>query len=329
MQREEARSTYIPVTNVRLPHQCVAVSHYLTQRFHCFIAFAFCFSSHADNLAKVLWIASDRPQFPARISEFARTREPFRVFFALMPAIPRFEEIDFRPTPLGDLILRRRTIPDLGNREAYEIILGDAYLMTSLFTAVEIALSTLGMAATAKSFPNTKLDVVVGGLGLGYTAKEALDHPALGSLTVVDYLEPVIEWHQKGLVPLGRELSDSPRCSFVHADFFKAALASPPDPGFDPDDAGRKFHAILLDIDHSPCNLLHERHAEFYRPEGLEKMAAKLHPGGTFGMWSDDPPADSFLDALSEVFTSIDAHVVKFQNPHLGTESASTVYLAT
>lgn len=243
-----------------------------------------------------------------------------------MTARPRFEELDFRETPLGELILRRRTVLSLENREVYEIILGDAYLMSSLFTEVESALSRLGLAAASAAFPGVdKLDVVVGGLGLGYTAKVALEQDSLRSLLVVDYLEAVIEWHQQGLVPLGPELMADPRCRLVHGDFFKLALG---DGGFDPEHAGRKFHAILLDIDHSPANLLHDRHGDFYEPRGLEELATKLLPGGVFGLWSDDPPTEAFMAALGEVFESCESHVVRFHNPHQDCESESTVYLA-
>ena len=62
---------------------------------------------------------------------------------------PRFEELAFHETPLGELSLRRRTILSLENREVYEIILGDAFLMSSLFTEVEQALARLGLAAAA------------------------------------------------------------------------------------------------------------------------------------------------------------------------------------
>lgn len=242
---------------------------------------------------------------------------------------PRFEELDYRRTALGELILRRRTLPSLEDIEVYEIILGDAFLMTSLFTAVEEALSKLGLAAATEAFPvDGKLDVVVGGLGLGYTARAALDHPGTGSLIVVDYLEPVIEWHQQGLVPLGRGLSDDPRCRFVHGDFFELALAGRGEACFDPDAAGRRYHAVLLDIDHSPTNLLHERHGGFYQADGLRKLAAKIHPGGVFALWSDDPPADEFMTALNEVFVSCESHVVTFHNPHQDRTSASTVYVA-
>lgn len=239
---------------------------------------------------------------------------------------PRFEEIDYQSTPLGEVILRRRTMQTLDNLEVYEIMLGKDFLMSSLFTVVEEELSRLGLAATEKAFPDTVLDVVVGGLGLGYTAKVALDHESVGSLNVVDYLQPVIDWHQRGLVPLGKSLTKDDRCQFVHGDFFKCALAS--GPGFDPDEAGRKFHAVLLDIDHSPDHLLNEAHADFYKPDGLRQLAGRLHPGGIFGLWSDDPPEEKFMAALNEVFESVETHVVPFNNPILEKNSESTVYVA-
>ncbi|WP_193212953.1 spermidine synthase [Luteolibacter marinus] len=242
-----------------------------------------------------------------------------------MQPTPRFEELDYRETPLGELILRRRTIPTLENLEVHEIILGDAYLMTSMFTEVEQALSRLGVAATRRAFPGeSTLDVVVGGLGLGYTARAALEEDRVGSLIVVDYLQPVIDWHEKGLVPLGPGLVADPRCRFVHGDFFELALGA----GFDPEAPGRKFHAVLLDIDHSPSNLLHERHAAFYGPDGLRRLADKIHPGGIFALWSDDPPEEGFMSALGEVFDSCESHVVTFHNPLRDNESASTVYVA-
>ena len=233
-----------------------------------------------------------------------------------------FEELDFRPTPLGDLILRRRRMAMLDDLIVYEVLLGDAYLMSSLFHDVEEALADLGLAATE----GEALDVVVGGLGLGYTAVAALRDPRVVELLVVDALAPVIEWHEKGLVPLGAALAGDPRCRFVHADFF--ALAAAPERGFDPEQPGRRFHAVLLDIDHSPQNLLHERNAAFYSAEGLRLLAAQLLPGGVFALWSDDAPDEIFLKHLAEVFENPRAQVVKFPNPLLGKESESTVYVA-
>lgn len=234
-----------------------------------------------------------------------------------MHPVPRFEELAYADTPLGIVSLRRRTILSLDNREVYEVLLGEEFLMSSLFTVVEVALADLGLAKTREQFPDSDLDVAVGGLGLGYTARAALADERVASLAVVDFLEPVIEWHRDGLVPLGPELTADARCRFVHGDFF--ALEFVPD---------QLFHAILLDIDHSPEKLLHEQHGGFYSPEGLRKLTARLHPGGVFAMWSDDPPDDQFLDSLRAVFPECESHVVSFYNPLQDRDSASTVYLA-
>lgn len=233
-----------------------------------------------------------------------------------------FEELDFRETPIGDLILQRRRFLQLDGVEVYEVKLGDAFLMSSLFHEVEVALSKLGLAALA----TPDADVVVGGLGLGYTAVAALEDPTLRSLIVVEALDAVIDWHQRGLVPLGPVLTGDERCRFVLADFF--VRAADPERGFDPANPGRKFHAVLLDIDHSPRNLLHASNAAFYERPGLEKLAAQLHPGGVFALWSDDPPDERFLEDLRAVFETVQVEVVRFANPLLDRESESTVYVA-
>jgi spermidine synthase len=157
---------------------------------------------------------------------------------------------------------------------------------------------------------------------LGYTAVAALAHPNLRSLRVVEYLAPVLGWHRRGLVPLGAQLTASPRCILLEGDFFALARSTA---GFA---NGRQFHAVLLDIDHSPRNFLHAQNAAFYETEGLTALAAHLHPGGVFAMWSDDPPDAEFLAVLRTVFATARAEIVKFPNPLLDRESASTVYIA-
>src|SRR4051812_43474791 len=150
-----------------------------------------------------------------------------------------FEELDYRETPLGELILRRRRMLSLGGIEIYEVKLGDAFLMSSLFHEAEEALARLGLA----ELKGEQWDVVVGGLGLGYTAAAALEHGEVASLLIVDALEPVIEWHQQRLVPLGDKLIGDARTRMAHADFFGCAHSPE---GFDPERPGRKFHAVLL-----------------------------------------------------------------------------------
>jgi spermidine synthase len=233
-----------------------------------------------------------------------------------------FEELDYQKTPLGEISLRRRAEPRLDGEILYEVKLGDEFLMSSLFTSAEIQLARLALAA----LEGTGLDIVVGGLGLGYTAVAALEDPSVRSLMVVEVMEPVIDWHRRSLVPLGKELVSDPRCTLVHADFF--AVASSSGGGFDRAAPTRLVHAVLLDIDHSPSHWLDPGNSAFYTAPGLKNLADKLHPGGIFGLWSNDPPDAEFTRLLDAVFQSSEAHIVTFPNPYSGAESSNTVYLA-
>jgi spermidine synthase len=229
-----------------------------------------------------------------------------------------FEELACEETPIGLVSLRRKRVAVLNNLEVYEVKLDDAFLMSSMFHAVEDALADLGLAELGQG----QWDVVVGGLGLGYTAVAALAHPTVRSLLVVDLLDAVIRWHRDGLVPLGPQLTGDARCRLAQGDFFAQAMSPQ---GFD---HGRKFHAVLLDVDHSPRRLLAPENAEFYSVAGLRALTTQLHDGGVFAMWSDDPPDGEFLELLHEVFSIARADVVRFPNPLLDEDSASTVYVA-
>ena len=231
-----------------------------------------------------------------------------------------FEELDYRETPIGALSLRRRKDIKTGV-DIFEIKLGDAFLMSSLFTASEIALADLGV----ETCKGDALDVVVGGLGLGYTAQAVLAHETVGSLIVVDALEAVIDWHATGALPLGAALTADSRCRFIHGNFFEMAANTI---GFDPGSPKRTFDAILVDIDHSPEALLDEGNAAFYQPDGLNKLKAHLKPDGVFGLWSNEPPDDAFSARLADVFTEARGEPVVFHNPLQDKDFTQTVYLA-
>lgn len=232
----------------------------------------------------------------------------------------RFEELDWSETPRGVISLRRRVEPSL-NVDVYEVKLGDEFLMSSLFTVAEVELARLGLAAASGS----ELDVVVGGLGLGYTAQSALSDPRVRSLVVVEALGEVIGWHERALLPDTAELVSDARLRLQHGDFFTMVDSAA---GFDPEAPGRRFHAVLLDIDHTPQHVLHPSHRDFYTPAGLRKLVTHLHRGGVFALWSDDPPDPDFESVLSDVFDWSRASVIRFPNPLTGGHSTNTVYVA-
>ena len=229
-----------------------------------------------------------------------------------------FVELAAEDTPMGEISLRRRRDLTL-DVDVYEVKLGDEFLMSSLFTVAERALADLGLAMlSASASPGTAptLDVVVGGLGLGYTAANVLADARVRSLVVVDALGEVIDWHRQGLLPRSSVLTSDARCELVHGDFFRLDWRS-----------GEVVDAVLVDIDHTPRHVLHPSHAAFYSAAGLQRVADRLRAGGVFGLWSDDPPDDEFLGVLGAVFDEVRADVVPFPNPLTGGTSANTVYL--
>lgn len=234
----------------------------------------------------------------------------------------RFEELDRQPTPMGEISVRRRLEPTL-LIDVFEVKLGDEHLMSTLFTAAEIALADLGLAAVTGAAGNA-LDVAAGGLGLGFTARAALADPRVARLDVVEALAAVIDWHDRDLLPGAAELTGDDRCHLQLGDFFALVAAGEP---FGPG-APAHYHAILLDIDHTPSYVLHPDHAPFYTEAGLTQLAERLHPGGVFALWSDVAD-DAFFTVAQSVFATCEAHEVQFPNHHTGGVAANVVYVAT
>jgi len=222
---------------------------------------------------------------------------------------------------MGELTLRRRHDP-LVDAEVYEVKLGDEYLMSSLFTLAEEELARLGLDAVT----GENLQVLVGGLGLGYTAVTALDDVRVASMTVVDALPAVIDWHERQLLPVSARLVGDPRTRLALGDFF-AWMRDDAGPSRG-SNAASTYDAILLDVDHSPRHQLDPSHADLYTVDGLRRLRGHLTEHGVFALWSDDPPDDEFMAVLSTVFPGARAQVVRFDNPLTGGISANTVYVA-
>src|SRR5205823_2599921 len=115
----------------------------------------------------------------------------------------------------------------------------------------------------------------IGGLGLGYTAAEALTNKSVSRLLVIELFQAVIDWHQRGLLPTSASITKNGRCELRQGDFFELART-----GFDAEAPDRKFDAVLLDIDHSPEHFLDARNQSFYTHDGLASVRDRLKPGG-------------------------------------------------
>ena len=236
-----------------------------------------------------------------------------------MPA--NFEEIDFCHTSLGELILRRRQVAAFPGRDIYEIKLNDELLMSSLLFKSEQELARRSLPVVA----GDSFEVLVGGLGLGYTAVAALEDTRVSRVTVVEMLPEVIGWHERGMIPLEVPLKDNPRCRFHQGDFFRL-LRDPPAGGLTTPEVG--YGAILVDIDHAPDSWLHPHHRDFYGEAGLDQVAALISPGGVFGYWSSGHANEDFLTVLTGIFGEVITHEVEVENPLVGEQQVDTIYVA-
>ncbi len=237
---------------------------------------------------------------------------------------PIFEELDYQETPLGAISLRRRSEPRLDHKIIYEVKLDDEFLMSSLFVEAEEQLSVLGLNRLKQNGHADHLRIIVGGLGLGYTAVTALNDDDVAMVRTIDVMAPVISWHKKGILPVGDVLERSTKSELVHADFFEVATNQKT--GFINNDL---VHAVFLDIDHSPSHWLNEQNRAFYTADSLRLVAKKIIKGGVFALWSNDWPDGDFVALLDQVFTDTQAHVVRFDNPYSGGESINSVYVAS
>ena len=114
----------------------------------------------------------------------------------------KFEILASEETSLGMLCLRQRELLAEPGTMVTEITLEHEFLMSSYSIASERALAGFAL----EMHTGRDLRVLVGGLGLGYTAHAALESDRVEKVEVVEFLPPVIEWLDRGLVPLSAEL---------------------------------------------------------------------------------------------------------------------------
>lgn len=222
-----------------------------------------------------------------------------------------FEVIDHAESPVGVLILRRRTAPVPG---VIELTLEHQLLMSSAVTDSERALATRPIALHGGS----NLDVLIGGLGLGYTSKAALDSDCVARVDVVELGQGIIDWVARGVIPLGTELMADPRFHAIHDDVFER-LRRPPTTTYD---------LLLIDVDHSPDARLGQSSDSFYAHANLALAARHLKPGGIFAVWStSDNPA--FEGELYRTFDKVRVEPIDFFNETIDGHETNWLFLAT
>ncbi|MGI5330860.1 spermidine synthase [Actinomadura nitritigenes] len=205
----------------------------------------------------------------------------------------------------GELVLRRAGAD-------YEIISNGMFLMDTrngeserllVRAAVDAALDRDG-SGTGGRGGEKPARVLIGGLGVGFSLAEALSHPAVGHVTVVEREPAVVGWHAGPLRPWSRGGLDDPRVALVRADLLDVVAADPAAPAGSAQGAG--FDAVCLDIDNGPDWTVTPGNARLYGPDGLDLLARRLSPRGVLAVWSAGA-APGFQDLLATRFARVEA----------------------
>jgi spermidine synthase len=197
-----------------------------------------------------------------------------------------YVELARAESPRGEVLLRERRDPDDSGTTAVELRVNGVFVMDTLETTTERALASAALAQV-----EAPRDVLVGGLGLGFTAREVLTDARVERLVVVEVEEDLVAWMRDGTVPHGPQFLADERLSVVTADIRVAIDEARPD----------SYDLVLLDVDNGPDYLVHEANAEVYGAEFLARVRAVLRPGGCLVVWSSSE-SDSLREELTRVF---------------------------
>lgn len=176
-------------------------------------------------------------------------------------------------------------------------------LMSTNHTYSEQMLSEVGCAhlradsAQRPAHPR----VLIGGLGLGFTLKRALEmvgSPA--TVEVAELMPPLIEWNRTFLVEYNGPLLEDPRTKITQGDLFNI-LSNKPNGSYD---------ALLLDIDNTPDDLITAGNGRMYTPSFLKKIMSTLTEDGKVSYWLSEP-APKFKKLLESVGFHVEPYAAK------------------
>jgi spermidine synthase len=160
--------------------------------------------------------------------------------------------------------------------DGWVIRVGPRVLMSNRMHDSEEALAEIALARAAR--PRT---VLVGGLGLGYTARAVLDAvPSDSEVTVVELVPELVDWNRRHLGVLADHPLADPRCRVVVGDVFDTLKRSP-----------ATFDVVLLDVDNGPQGLTQAKNQRLYGEGGVRASLAALKPDGVLAVWSSGPNA--------------------------------------
>jgi spermidine synthase len=194
-----------------------------------------------------------------------------------------YAEVARAESPRGEVVLRRRQRDSAAS--VLELRVNGVFVMDTAETSTEEAL-----AAAALDLVAEPKQVLVGGLGLGFTAQRVLADPRVESVAVVEIEEPVVAWMRDGTIPHGPAILADERLTVVEADLAIALEEA--------EETGPAYDLVLLDVDNGPGYLVHDHNRALYEEPFLARVRGVLRPGGAVVVWSAAPAPE--LQAIME-----------------------------
>jgi spermidine synthase len=224
-----------------------------------------------------------------------------------MTPSPEYAEVARAESERGEVVLRRRIVER--SPDVLELRVNGVFVMDTQETGSETEL-----AARALELVEEPRDVVVGGLGLGFTTQRVLADPRVEKVVVVEIEDGLVAWMRDGTVPHGPALLADKRLRIVNADIVMAIA-----------EAKDTYDLVLLDVDNGPGYLVHGSNETVYEADFLASTKHALNPGGALVVWSADE-APELRETMAKVFGDATEHRVEVELQ--GRPTAYFLYLA-
>jgi spermidine synthase len=183
----------------------------------------------------------------------------------------------------GEVVLRRRT--EARAADTLELRVNGVFVMDTKETSSEIEL-----AAAALELVDDPRDVVVGGLGLGFTTQRVLADHRVERVKVVEIEGALVGWMRDGTIPHGPAVLADKRVQIVNADIVMAV-----------EEATSTYDLVLLDVDNGPGYLVHDANAGLYQHDFIASTKRIINTGGALVIWSANP-APELAEVMEDVF---------------------------
>ena len=158
----------------------------------------------------------------------------------------------------------------------FSISVKNEELMNSRMHGSEDALAEL---ACKKMAEQENPCVLIGGLGMGFTLRAALNELSpTAAVEVAELVPAVVQWNRTHLADLAERPLEDPR-TLVHESDVGLVIKA----------ATGKYDAIMLDVDNGPDGLTHAGNDRLYTSGGIKAALKALKPGGILGIWSAEP----------------------------------------